>query len=317
VGDTIIVYRPGTDSWINDLKMNAIVERKGTQQWTAVGYNLSFERNITKIEGNTIFIDNPIVMSMETKYGGGEIFKYKFDGRIEKVGIENLFLESEFTSDTAENHGWDAISFGKIQNGWVQKVTAYYFGYSCVNLSKEAKNITVLDAYCFEPKSVITGGRRYSFNNDGQLNLFFNCHATEGRHDFVTGGKVCGPNVFVKCTAKNTHADIGPHHRWSMGTLYDNIITDGEINVRDRGNMGSGHGWAGVNQVIWQCQAKTAIIENPWVTGYNWVIGLQAHKLKNRLGERPDGEWEGHNKADLEPASLYFAQLKAKKMDKK
>ncbi|MCU0468893.1 MAG: hypothetical protein MUF58_09845, partial [Arcicella sp.] len=157
-----------------------------------------------------------------------------------------------------------------------------------------------LDSYCFEGKSILTGGRRYSFNNNGQLNLFINCHTTEGRHDFVTGAKVCGPNAFVNCTAKNTHGDTGPHHRWAMGTLYDNIVTDGEINVRDRGNSGSGHGWAGVNQVLWNCKV--------------WVIGLQGKKVDNsfKLGERPDGEWEGLNKANLQPSSLYYAQLKAK-----
>ena len=69
-----------------------------------------------------------------------------------------------------------------------------------------------------------------------------NCQSTEGRHDYVTGARVCGPNVFYNCTAFQTYADIGPHHRWAVGTLYDNIITDGEINVQDRGQMGSGHG---------------------------------------------------------------------------
>ena len=64
-----------------------------------------------------------------------------------------------------------------------------------------------------------------------------NCQSTEGRHDYVTGARVCGPNVFYNCTAFQTYADIGPHHRWAVGTLYDNIITDGEINVQDRGQM--------------------------------------------------------------------------------
>lgn len=110
----------------------------------------------------------------------------------------------------------------------------------------------------FEPKAVITGGLRYSFNNIGQQNLFMNCQSTEGRHDYVTGSQVCGPNVFYNCTASQTYSDIGPHHRWASGTLYDNIITDGSINVQDRGQMGSGHGWAGVTQVLWNCRVGKA-----------------------------------------------------------
>ena len=77
-----------------------------------------------------------------------------------------------------------------------------------------------------------------------------NCQTTEGRHDYVTGAKAGGPNVFYNSTAKKTHADIGPHQRWAMGTLYDNIVIDGAINVQGRGNAGSGHGWAGVNHVV-------------------------------------------------------------------
>src|SRR5688572_3825289 len=312
-GDRIIIYRPGTDQWIKDLKMDQIVAREGTRQWQANEYNLQFERVITKVEGNKIFIDNPIVMEMEPKYGIGEIYKYSFDGRISNVGIENLYCESEYLTDTSENHSWDAVSFDKIENGWVRNVTAKYFAFSCVNLSSSAKNISVVDCNCFDHKSVITGSRRYSFNNNGQQNLFMNCHTTDGRHDFVTGAKTCGPNVFYNCTAKRTHADIGPHHRWSAGTLYDNIVTDGEINIQDRGNYGSGHGWAGVTQILWNCTAKTAAVQSPWGNGKNYSIGLKGEKVAGRFKDRPDGEWEGQNKDGLEPQSLYMAQLKARK----
>ena len=314
-GDKIILFRPGSDQWIRDLKMDQIEAREGTKQWQPKEYDLSFERVITKIERNKIFIDNPVMMPMETKYGGAEIYKYNFEGRIRHVGIERLYCESEFETDTSENHGWDAISFNKIEHSWIRHVTAKYFGYSCVNLGSQAKNISVLNSNCFEHKSVITGGRRYSFNNDGQLNLFINCHATDGRHDFVTGARVCGPNAFVHCSAKRTHADIGPHHRWAVGTLFDNITTVGEINIQDRGNWGSGHGWAGVTQVVWNCTVKRAAIQNPWASGKNYCIGLKGEKFEGRFKGRPDAEWEGQNKEGLKPVSLYEAQLKARRVN--
>jgi len=312
-GDRIIVYRPGTEAWVKDLKMDQIEARDGTKQWEAKDYNFQFERVVTKTEGNTVFIDNPIVMALDKKYGGGEIYKYTFNGRLSEVGVENLYCESAFASDTDENHGWNAVLLDKLENGWVRNVTSRYFGYSCVNLDNYTRNITVQDCNCFDAKSQITGGRRYSFNNTGQLNLFMDCHATEGRHDYVTGAKVCGPNVFYQCTAKNTHADIGPHHRWAMGTLYDNIVSDGEINIQDRGNWGSGHGWSGVTQILWNCTVKRAAVQSPWTAGKNYCIGLQGGKYDGRLKGRPDGEWEGQNKEGLMPASLYMAQLKARK----
>ncbi len=310
-GDPIVVLRRCTDKWIHDIKMDQIDAREGIVQWQASEYFLTFERTITKIEGNRIFIDNPIVMALDERYGGGEIFRYTYEGRIHHVGVEDLYCESTYASDTAEDHGWQAVRFNKAENGWVRNVTARYFGYSCVDLG-DAKCITVKNCRSFDAKSKITGSRRYSFNNDGQLNLFMNCETTEGRHDYVTGARTPGPNVFYNCKASNTHADIGPHHRWAAGTLYDNIVTDGEINIQDRGNWGTGHGWAGVTQILWNCTAKRAVVQSPWASGKNYCIGLQGEKYNGRLEGRPDGEWEGHNKTGLAPQSLYVAQLNAR-----
>lgn len=310
VGDSVILFRPGTVRWIHDLKMDQIVARKGTKQWSPDYYNLEYERVITDIKGNRLFLDNPVVMQMETKYGGGAIYGYHFNGRINKVGIENLYLESAYTNDTAENHGWVAIRMDKVENCWVNHVTSRYFGYSCVSLGYGARNTTVMNASCLDAKSIITGSRRYSFNNDGQLNLFMNCHATEGRHDYVTGAKVCGPNVFYNSTAERTHADIGPHHRWATGTLYDNIQTTGQIDIQDRGNWGSGHGWSGVNQILWNCKGASVVVQDPWVSGHNYCIGLIGNKGKPRFKERNEGIWEGLNRKGLQPTSLYMAQLK-------
>lgn len=309
VGDRIIVYRPGTQNWIHDLKMDQIVERKGTRQWTPQEYNLSFERVIVKVEGNRIYIDNPVVMQMEDKYGGGEIFKYTFEGRIGEVGISNMCLESEFEHYEDTQHGWIGVQFDKVENCWARNLTCRYMGYAAVSCERFAKNVTVIDCRCLEAKSVITGGLRYSFNNWGQQNLFMNCQSTEGRHDYVTGARVCGPNVFYNCTASQTYADIGPHHRWATGTLYDNIITDGEINVQDRGRMGSGHGWAGVTQVLWNCRARRAAVQNPWVSGNNYNIGMKGEKYAGHFTDRPDGIWEGRNETNIFPRSLYIAQL--------
>ena len=140
-----------------------------------------------------------------------------------------------------------------------------------------------------------------------------NCKATDGRHDYVTGARTNGPNVFYNCVAAQTHADIGPHHRWSSGTLYDNITTDGEICVQDRGNWGSGHGWSGVTQVVWNCTVKRAAIQSPWANGKNYCIGLKGEKYDGRLPARPDADWEGQNQDGLVPRSLYEAQLKIRK----
>ena len=310
VNDKIVVFRPGTKAWISALKMDQIAIRDSTsKQWTPAEYDLHFERTITAIEGDRITIDAPLMMPLEEKFGGGAVYQYSFEGRISHVGVENLSCVSEFAHATDEEHARTAVYVNRAEQGWVQYVTAKHFVFSCVDLGHLSKNFTVQYCRSLEPKSQITGGRRYSFNNDGQYHLVQHCYASEGRHDFVTGARVCGPNVFFHCKAENTHADIGPHHRWAVGTLYDNIVTDGEINIQDRGNWGTGHGWAGVTQVLWHCTASKAAVQNPWVSGYNYCIGLQGTRYEGRLKGRLNGEWEGMNKKGLAPASLYRAQL--------
>lgn len=313
VGDRIILFRPGTTQWIKAIRMNQIVERPGTRQWKADEYNLAFEREITGIEGNCISIDNPVVMQMEKQYGGGEIYKYMFDGRICEVGVSDIYFESEYEDDDDTEHGWIAVQLDNAENCWVKNITALNFGFSAVSCERFAKNITVSDARCFDPKSPITGGMRYSFNNNGQQNLFMNCVSRNGRHDYVTGARVCGPNVFYNCISINAHSDIGPHHRWAVGTLYDNVVTDGDINIQDRGNMGSGHGWAGVTQVLWNCRAHRAAVQKPWASGNNYNIGMKGNYYPGHFKDREDGVWEGLNKESLLPRSLYQAQLEARR----
>lgn len=312
IGDSVLIYRPATENWIHDLKMDQIVEREGTKQWDAKGYHFYFERVITGITGNKVYLDNPVVMEMENKYGGGYLMKYSFYGRIQNCGIENLLLESTYKNETDEEHGWYAISFSKVSQSWVRNVVSRYFGEGCVSIGSGSRNISVLNSKSLDAKSQITGGRRYSFACNGQLNLFKNCYSTYGRHDYVTGSRICGPNVYQNCTTRNAQADIGPHQRWAMGTLYDNIDSDGQINVQDRGRMGTGHGWAGVTQVVWNCRSPKTAVQSPWVSGKNYCIGLIGGKYPGYFDDRPFGEWEGFNKPGLVPESLYDAQLKVR-----
>lgn len=313
VGDSIMVFRPGSEKWIHDIKMDQIVARPGTRQWSAEQYDLAFERVIVKIDGNTLYIDNPIVMQMDRQYGGGKVYKYTFKGRIHEIGIENLCIESNYKNYEDTEHAWTGIKIDKAEDCWVNNITTRYIANSAVWCERYAKNVTVLNSRCLEPKSIITGGYRYSFYNNGQQNLFMNCMTTEGRHDYVTGARVLGPNVFYNCYSTQVYADIGPHHRWACGTLYDNIVTDGEINVQDRGNMGSGHGWAGVTQVLWNCRVKSAAVQNPWVSGKNYSIGTKGIHRPGVHKNRPDGEWEGENETNMEIRSLYEAQLLCRK----
>lgn len=315
-GDDVVIYRPGTDNWISDLKMDQIPPRgDGTPstQWKAKDYNFRSERKITVILGDTLHFDNPIMMALDSEYGGGAVYKASFPGRISQCGIENMTIESEYKSNTDNEHGWKAIDMDKVEHSWIRNITSRYFGNGLAALNAGSRFVTVKDCRCLEAKSVITGGNRYSFSiNNAQQCLIIDCETTEGRHDCVTGSRGIGPNAFVRVKCRNTHADCGPHHRWNIGTLYDNIDTDGAINVQDRGNMGSGHGWAGANQVLWNCTGSKICVQNPWVSANNYSIGTKGSKSKGALSGRPDGVWVKPGQI-VSPLSLFDAQLELRK----
>jgi hypothetical protein len=130
--------------------------------------------------------------------------------------------------------------------------------------------------------------------------LFQRCTSVKGRHDFVEGSNVPGPNVFLDSKAINSYNDSGPHHRWSAGGLFDNITSSKQINVRNRGNSGSGHGWAGANMVVWNSTAGSMLIENPPGT-QNWAIGCKGTQTGNGLRDSTG--------PPVWPRSLYLQQL--------
>ncbi len=327
-GDDITIYRPGTTKWINDLKMNKIPPKKNgglITQWKANKYDVSFERKVEGVSGNTLTIDQPVVMAMETGYGGGFVYKYTQTKKISNCGVEGLLIQSTFDSSIVktikkagvtesyfadEKHGWIGVLVGTSKHSWVRSVTVQYFGYSSITVS--GKYISILNCKSLDPVSQIDGGRRYAFNLTGQMCLFSKCFSDKARHAFILAAKIGGPNVFTRSTSTNSYSDIGPHQRWAMGTLFDVIEdTSGQINVQDRSNSGSGHGWAGVNQVLWNCSAKEMIVQSPWVTGSNYAIGCRGEKMGGSLNPiAPDGVWEGLGETNLEIESLYEAQLK-------
>jgi hypothetical protein len=297
VGDRIAVYRVPNVDWINALDM-------AQYGWTAQDYAISHERKILAISGNTITLNAAIVDPMQTKYGGGFIYKTNVNGRISNSGIENLRVTSYYANDDDEDHGWNGIVLTRAENCWVKQVTAQYFGYAAVSVSTLSIFNTIEECAMLEPKSQTTGSRKYSFNLEGgaSFNLFQRCYTNGGRHDYVSGSRVPGPNVFLDSYSINTKADIGPHHRWATGILFDNIY-GGEIHVQNRKAMGSGHGWAGAQTMFWNCKSSNYDIkvESP-VAAKNWGIGCTGSQ-KNGAGY-----WESWG-ANVLPRSLYIAQL--------
>ena len=310
-GDKVYVHRIPNDAWINLLGMNLLSNIDPLAvNWTASAYDMDSERKIDNINGNVITLDAPIMDIIDPVYSTGELVKFT-DNRINNCGIENMRISSTYTSSTDENHGWEAVAFDNIYNAWAKNLEVYYFGYSAVHINSDASFITVDACKMYDPKSIIDGGRRYSFNVDGQRSLVQNCITRNGRHDYVNGSRTCGPNVFYNSSATLQQSDIGPHHRWSTGILFDNLTGNGSMDVQNRLVMGSGHGWSGGQIMFWNCTANRMVIQDPPGDSINWAIGCICPDVTG-LGDattEPLGIIQSLGTRIIAIPSLYLAQL--------
>jgi hypothetical protein len=320
-GDTILVTRNGNAAWITEIGMDRIQGRPGnessTRQWQP--FSLSFDRVVTAVDGDRITFDAPITCAIDARWGG-EVVKYD-NLRIQRVGIEYLSADCAFDASKKakdggkeyladEEHAKRLVRFENVQHAWARNLsTRILEGVS--TLVGGAKWVTIQDCRSIDPVSILTGGRRYPFDiSGGQLCLYRNCYARDARHAFVVGSRVCGPNVFLDCKSESDHATSEPHHRWSVGGLYDNV--DARIAIQDRQWMGSGHGWAGANYVTWNCKGSLVVQQPP--TAQNFAIGFVGSKVKAAF-ERPSGWWESEG-TPVTPRSLYEAQRTDRKARK-
>ena len=315
VGDHVVVYRRATAEWISSIGMDAIPNcgpeaTRTCDYWDPQWYHISYERVVTAVSGGVLELDLPIVSSIGV--GVGTVFRFAFPGRISQVGVESLSFVAGYDSawQGDEQHAATAVQMDKLEHGYVNSITCAQFWYACVSVEVNAKHVTVLDASNVKPVSKITGGRRYAFNLHGSASLFSRCKADRGRHDFVSQYRAAGPNVFYNSHSTNAYNDIGPHHRWAQGILFDSVTTKkaafsgGWCNIQDRGNSGSGHGWTATAAVFYNCKASHGIkVESP-PGSTNWGIGCTAPKLWG------GGAWESKN-LPVTPPSLYIAQRRA------
>ena len=333
-GDKVIVRRIGNKEWITEIGEDSI--SAGRSRWRP--FNITYDRVITAVTGNTITVDAPIFCAIETRWGGGEILKCNDQGRLEQVGVENLrgiseynptvrttsygnmdrgnfddknrqhYEGDEYYSD--ENHYFNFISLSNVKNGWVRNISALHFGSSVVSASAGTKWITVQDCESREPVSIRAGARRFTYQLSGQLSLVQRCFSQKGRHSFVMGGNgsTNSGNVFLDCQAVNPFSTSEPHANWINGGLYDNIKAP--LSARYWKDISIG--WAGANIVFWNCEGDYVTQSPPTAKNYSFGhIGINAVIFNTFFQDytKPRGHIESMD-THVTPRSLYLTQLK-------
>ncbi|WP_443096777.1 hypothetical protein ACTT2I_02820 [Stenotrophomonas sp. PUT21] len=308
VGDTVSIAREPNARWVGPEGIDTARYR-----WTASDYATYSERVVTAVDRDTITLDAPIMDAIGSRFGGGSV--YRTDPvRISQVGIEDLRLEGDpqtgTVNGTADSGPFTALRLGATYNSWVRDVTVRYVSHGFVTRNGAQFN-TLQDIAYLDPRYGETqGARRYVFLYEGNaaFNLIQRCYNQGGRHTFVIGARVPGPNVFLDCLAVGDSNDSGPHHRWSTGTLYDN--TKGYmLRAQNRRYSGTGHGWAGAQQMFWNTEHDIYVVQAP-PFAMNWSVGQVGATAPGKFPpEEPAGIVQSMGQV-VTPRSLYLQQLR-------
>jgi hypothetical protein len=258
-------------------------------------------------------VEAPLSDSFDTQYfkpQGIQVVKIKPPARVAQAGIEHLHIESPPQAISHTQPHFTALRLNG-QDCWARDVV---IDETMNSVAVGGQRITLERVFVNRKARHQGSSKPAEFApNAGQV-LLDRCGVTGDNVWFVaTGAGQAGPIVVLNCKFAGEGRSES-HQRWSTGMLYDNCqVPGGGIEFRNRGSMGSGHGWSMGWGVAWNCAAKDYIIQNPPGSA-NWMIGcVGANKAAPRPFDKgppnlPEGIADSPGAA-VAPQSLYLTQL--------
>ncbi|MCS7463146.1 cadherin-like beta sandwich domain-containing protein [Paenibacillus doosanensis] len=316
VGDLVTVQKAINANWVKAMYMDKV---DGASNWLPggnlesgfAGTPFTAERTIKSIDAatRTITLAEPLSDNLDMRWGVSKIVKTAEGGRISNVGAENIQGISHFYNTTKpslsrygvnfksyndENHAEVFVAMVNVRDGWLRNFTTYHIDSAFVT-DGSSRNITVQDGSVLDPVSLMNAGeRRYSIYYKKSAFMFTQrVYSRYMRHAFIVDSYTSGPNVFYNNSSEYTSNASEPHFRWSSGGLYDNVAA--RIYLQNRWDMGTSHGWAGVNYMLYNFTGPF-IATQPQLSP-NYVIGHQFDNASNRLGSATDSS-TGRQKPD-------------------
>ena len=319
IGDTVNIHRIVTSNWVHYLGMDTLVRNGATQTWLSVGTVITTDRTIKQISGNQITLDVPVADDFDSSLLQGSITQYTFPTRVSQIGIEHLQVVAPALNVDISMPQFTGIAMNAVIDSWMRDV-AFQDTENTVTINNTAKRIT-LDNVHVSHTVVHTGDRMADFGISG-TQILVNQSSSDGSGEWplLTQAEVTGPIAVLNFNSSQ-QAGIGGHQRWAVGLLCDGCSLpnapdnpDGGatgISYSDRGNHGSGQGWAVGWGVAWNVTTPYLVVQQP-PGAQNWCIGCigtEVTATEPGSGNAvPNGVYESLG-ANVTPRSLYLAQL--------
>lgn len=318
-GDSIRITRYTTPRWLHFMGMDVLVRDGKPEKW--VGKSIATLRTITSRRGNLLTLDVPLTDSYDRAFlppEGAEVTKVAISGRIEQAGVESLHIVAPARQVAFTDPLFRAVDVNGLRDGWIRDVVIDETTEG-IEASANTSRITLENVAFYHSTVVTSPAKPTDFLVGGTQILILRCTSSGNDLFYVmTGARNQGPNVVLDSTFHG-NGHIQPHQRWATGFLVDSShVPEGGIDLMNRGEMGSGHGWTMGWGVIWNSSAQSLIVQNP-PGAANWSIGSTGTELtvpmkvfdtaRSDAGpDLPQGFIESPNRP-VRPASLYRAQL--------
>ncbi|MDR3724899.1 MAG: hypothetical protein P4K83_10470 [Terracidiphilus sp.] len=321
-GDTVRIRKPITKTWIAFMGMDKLRRNGKEQRWLRTDH-LDVIRRVTSIRDNQLVLDVPLMDNYDSRYFEGQhasLQRVRVTGQLAHVGVESLEIVAPQRSITLGEPEYGGIDFESVADSWIRAVgiedatNPFYVG-------PGSERVTVTDCDVRRNIPVKGAAKPFDYATNGSQILFDRCRGNgDNTYYFATHAQQQGPVVLLHCSF---HGDghIQPHQRWSPGLLIDNCdVVGGGIDLKNRGEMGSGHGWTTGWSVAWNNTATTfEMNQAPGVL--NWSIGNRGRQFNPGLPvfDQPNGPQDGaalpaviteSPNMPVKPPSLYLEQLK-------
>lgn len=336
IGDQIMVTRIGNDLWIEDIGMDDFdSSKKGVKPWKKMRSHMF--RTVRSLDPHTgiVQLDAPLPISIRRHYGGGWVTKYE-DHKLRAVGVQYLDLVfprnlGRTTDDMLDEKGRGsedyrfsyeifanyALRLDRAAHVYFSHITTSFF-HNFISIGTDVHHVTMDSVVHSYPNDMLSG--QSAFQLSGQLTLIKNSLSQGSFHFFVDINHVPGPNVVHRAQAINigkpyqplpldfAPGEVGPHMKFCTGLLFDQVVTDGSIQIVNRGSMGSGQGYSGANSVVWNSRAREGVLTHRAQGFQNFVIGSEDFEADDRHPWESHG-WKEHLGSEVLPGSLYLRQL--------